>query len=299
MTSPTETGLWKLTLLASEAEAVVIERRLGDGDEATADAAPALAVTRFEAGHRLWCVEAYLDAEPAPEVVNRLLDGLRLAEAPRLAPVRPENWVAKVEAMLSPVHVGRFVVHGPHDRGKLSADAVAIEIEAAGAFGTAHHGSTQGCLEAIDGLDPASPPASILDLGTGSGVLAIAAGRRWPKAHILATDIDPVAIAIARDNLALNGIGAVAEAIEADGLDHPRLAGADRFDLALANILADPLTALAPRLAAAVAPGGRLVLSGLLDEQADGVLAAYVVTGCRLIASISRAGWSTLVLERI
>jgi ribosomal protein L11 methyltransferase len=167
------------------------------------------------------------------------------------------------------------------------------------AFGTGHHGTTKGCLLALDRLAAEGfRPARIADIGCGTAVLAMAAARLWPEALVLASDIDPVAVEVARANLMANGLSGRVECLEAEGFDHPRLARAAPFDLILANILKGPLIALAPAMADSVAPGGRAVLSGLLDEQADEIVDTYV-NAAFIVSHIEQIReWTTLTLAR-
>lgn len=286
-------SLWKLLMLASEADCLEAERRLG-GDTGL----EAGAVARFEAKLPLWSLEAFFDERPDDMAVARLVEGLEIAGPVQVEAVGEENWVAFVERTLSPVAAGRFVVHGPHDREQVRGHPYAIEIEAGEAFGTAHHATTQGCLAAIDRIVPQSGAVRALDLGTGSGVLAIAIARVAPGIRVLASDIDPRSAEIARENAGKNGAGEAVEVIVADGLDHPRMATAAPFGFIVANILAAPLIALAPAIVAALAPGGRIVLSGLLATQSAEVAAAYRAAGARVIADNMIGEWATLELAR-
>lgn len=289
----------KLTVVTDAAGALEIEHRL-----AAAEHALPLAVSRFEHGKVDWSIEAYFEVVPEATFVDGLLAGVGGIRDVRREEIADTDWVRQVEAMLSPVAAGGFLVHGPHDRAKAAGDPHAIEIEAGEAFGTAHHASTQGCLMAIGGLlrtgllpwGEGSSPRCVLDLGTGSGVLAIAVAQLAPEATILATDIDPRSVEIARANADLNRVGAQVETMTANGLDHPRLQPPAVFDLIVANILADPLISLAPQMARTLAPQGRIILSGLLNEQADAVLAAYRAAGCHESDRIVIGEWTTLTL---
>jgi ribosomal protein L11 methyltransferase len=207
------------------------------------------------------------------------------------------DWVARALEGLKPVRAGRFFVHGAHDRRLRPPSGIAIEIEAGLAFGTGHHGTTAGCLELIERIVRQEKPENALDLGTGSGVLAIAVAK---MAHIpvLATDIDPVATRVARDNVRLNGASGFVETVTAPGFHHPVFGRRGPFGLIVANILARPLMRLAPGMAENLEPGGSLVLSGILDSQRDAVLAAYVGQRFRHAATLHREGWSTLHLKR-
>ena len=207
------------------------------------------------------------------------------------------DWVTRSLEGLKPVRVGRFIVHGAHDRDKRRIGDLGIEIEAGLAFGTGHHGTTSGCLEMIETVVRCEGPRNALDLGTGSAVLAIALARR---AHIpvLATDIDPVAVAVAARNVALNGVAAFVETRVATGFRDPVFARRGRFDLIVANILARPLMGFAPEMARHLAPGGSLILSGILERQRNAVIAAYSNQKFRHLRTLAREGWVTLHLKR-
>ena len=207
------------------------------------------------------------------------------------------DWVARSLEGLKPVRAGRFFVHGGHDRALTHVGAIAIEIEAGLAFGTGHHGTTSGCLETIDRVVRRERPRNALDLGAGSAVLAIAVAK-LARVPVLATDIDPVAVRVAKENIRLNGASAYVEAVTATGFHHPALAANAPFDLIVANILARPLMQLAPDMARHVAPGGSLILSGILDRQRDAVVAAYVGQRFRHVTTLHREGWVTLHLKR-
>ena len=245
-----------------------------------------------------WSVDAYFeDGEPdaiAASIRDRL--GADAFGAPLDVAELPEtDWIAAGLQSLTPVFAGRFVVHGSHDRQKRPPGRIAIEIDAGQAFGTGHHGTTAGCLTVLDSLLRARRYGNALDLGTGSGVLAIALAKILRR-PVLATDIDPVAVRVARENVALNGVGGLVRPVVADGLAHPAIRAAAPFDLIVANILAHPLMRLAPAVARALAPGGRLVLSGLLRQQRERVVAAYGAQGIRLEQARLFEGWAVLVL---
>lgn len=207
------------------------------------------------------------------------------------------DWVTKSLEGLKPVRAGRFLVHGSHDRDKRRIGDIAIEIEAGLAFGTGHHGTTAGCLHVLSEVVRREHPRNALDLGTGSAVLAIALAK---MAHIpvLATDIDPVATDVASENARINGVSSYLACVTAVGFHHPAFAAAGPFDLIVANILARPLMKLAPAMARHLAPGGSLVLSGILDTQRDAVIAAYVGQRFRHVHTLHREGWVTIHLKR-
>lgn len=257
-----------------------------------------LAVTQFETGPTSFRIEAYFDDAPDIAAIAAALDasGADGLSAPRHETVPDANWVAISQAALPPVAAGRFVVHGSHDTPRIGRRQNAILIDAGEAFGTAHHATTEGCLEAIDRVTRRRRYGRVLDLGCGSGVLAIAASRALPHAHMIASDIDPVATDVARANIRANGASGRIEVVTAIGFEHPKLRPAHQFDLIIANILAAPLILLAPRMRAALEPGGTVILSGLLSTQAAEVIAAYRAQGFRVAARRDLAGWSTLTL---
>lgn len=207
------------------------------------------------------------------------------------------DWVAKSLEGLKPVRAGRFFVHGAHDRDQIKLGDIAIEIEAGLAFGTGHHGTTAGCLEVLESVVEAEHPKNALDLGTGSAVLAIALAK-LAAIPVLATDIDPVATAVATANVKLNNASNLVETATATGFDHPVFANRGPFALIVANILAGPLMEIAPDMAAHLQPSGSLVLSGILDRQHDAVLAAYTAQGFRHIRTLHLEGWVTIHLKR-
>jgi ribosomal protein L11 methyltransferase len=258
-----------------------------------------LAVTLFEVRPPAFVVEAYYDAEPALDVIADALAGLAPnLGAPQLAAVPEQNWVALSQAALPPIRTGRLVVHASHDRPRFAMRRHAVEIEAGEAFGTGHNATTALCLEAVDGLARARRFKRVLDLGCGTGVLAIAAARTFPGARVLAVDNDPLATAVARANARLNRVAGSVRVLDAMGFDHAMVRRALPFDLVLANLLPNPLLALAPHMRLAVEPGGIAVLSGLLDHQAREVRATYAATGFHLAHQRSRAGWTALMLAR-
>ena len=217
------------------------------------------------------------------------------ARAARFEQIVKQDWVQNALAGLKPVRAGRLVVHGSHDRGGLRANDVGVEIEAALAFGTGHHGTTLGCLRMLDGVLKRRRPQSVLDVGCGTGVLAIAAARLL-RQPVACGDIDPVAVETARANALANAAGAFVRPVVASGLRHPALTG--EYDLIFANILAKPLRLLAPSIAQAAADGAELVLSGLLGRDVAGVLSAYRGQGFALAQRIDIDGWATLLLRR-
>ncbi|ABM44535.1 ribosomal protein L11 methyltransferase [Bartonella bacilliformis str. Heidi Mejia] len=208
------------------------------------------------------------------------------------------DWVKKSFEELKPVHAGRFFLHGHHDRDKIPSNVFPIEIEAGQAFGTGHHGTTSGCLEMITKVVQNENPQNALDLGTGSGVLAIAIAMLKPI-PVLASDIDPIAIQVAQHNIKLNGVEKYVTAVTASGFnyDDKETVPCAPFDLIVANILANPLIELAEEMVKALQKNGSIILSGILEEQHDNVLQAYVQQGLKHIETYHRQGWVTLHLQ--
>lgn len=207
------------------------------------------------------------------------------------------DWVAHTLAGLKPVAAGPFLVHGSHDRVRRNAGRIPIEIEAGLAFGTGHHGTTAGCLETIAAVARREKPRRILDLGTGSGVLAIGIAKLL-RVPVLATDNDPVATAVAAANARLNGVSTLVSTATASGLSARAIQSAAPFDLIVANILAKPLIRLAPSIAHAISPGGSVILSGILASQRRSVIAAYAGQRFRHVSTIWREGWVTMHFKR-
>jgi len=238
----------------------------------------------------------------APDQVSirelvRLAAGGEVADDIRFDVVVAKDWVKATLEELVPVRAGRFIVHGAHDRSRVPPNKLGIEIEAALAFGTGHHGTTRGCLLLLDHVLKAYSPRRVLDLGTGTGVLAIAAVKAL-RIVVLASDIDPLSVKVAGDNARLNGTGDLVQAIRATGLAAPQFAAAGPFDLVLANILANPLRQMATPLARHLAPSALVILSGLLPHQAESVVAAYRARGLVLKRQIQIEGWSSLLLQK-
>jgi ribosomal protein L11 methyltransferase len=259
-------------------------------------------ISLTDAGGGRWQVALYFSAPPDRTAVRAAVAasaGRQSAAALRFAKVPATDWVRQSLAGLAPVAAGRFVIHGGHDRARFPLNRIGIEIEAALAFGTGHHGTTRGCLVALDRICKARSRRSraprILDLGTGSGVLAIAAARAL-HARVLATDIDPEAVRIARTNVRYNRAGAQVEVVRAAGVTAASVRASAPFDVIFANILLGPLLRLAAPLRRLAAPNTHLVLSGLLPAQANAIIAAY--RPLALERRITLDGWSTLVFKR-
>ncbi|MBC7165283.1 MAG: 50S ribosomal protein L11 methyltransferase [Roseovarius sp.] len=250
----------------------------------------------MEDGSGLWEIGAYFEAPPDGVALD-LLAAAHGARPFTVSELPEVDWVAKVRRDLSPVVAGRFFVHGSHDADRVPDGVEPLLIEASMAFGTGHHGTTLGCLRALDRLASAGFVArSVLDLGCGTAVLAMAAARIWPGV-VLASDIDAVAVEVAEVNVAANGLAGRVRVFEAEGLAHPELRAAAPYDLIFANILKGPLLALAPAITESLKPGGKVILSGLLNNQAAGVIGAYSALGNRLDHHEEIGDWSTLILS--
>lgn len=211
--------------------------------------------------------------------------------------VAERDWVASSLAGLAAVRVGRFVLHGSHGRDQVRIGDIGIEIEAALAFGTGHHGTTKGCLVALNNVARRRRPQRVLDVGTGTGVLAIAAARRF-KRTIQSGDIDPIAVQAARANARANAACSAVHPVRCIGVRHPRLQAHGPYDLVFANILARPLRQLAPAFRRIIASGGELILSGLLVGDVPGVLSMYRAQHFRLVRRFEIEGWVTLMMQR-
>lgn len=247
-----------------------------------------------------WMVEAYFGAPPDEAKLCALIAAVAGQEAAKelvFDRVAQRDWVASSLEGLQPVRAGRFIIHGAHGRGAARASEIGIEIEAALAFGTGHHGSTRGCLTMLERVARRRRPRAILDIGAGSGVLAIAAARLF-KRKVHAGDIDPVAVASARVNARRNLVAAFLRPVAARGAEHPDLRQGAPYDLVFANILARPLCDLAPRIGQLAAPSADVILSGLIGRDAPGVTAAYRAQGFALAQRIEIEGWVTLLMRK-
>lgn len=320
---PRDAGVtWKVSLPCTRAEA---EQLKGDiAQFALLDSPPVLMTS--EADGDAWRMDAYFEAEPERADIDLLLvlTPSALGMRPAVEKLGDADWVTLSQEGLEPIRAGRFFVHTPAHRseappgdepaalppeGLRSAGGaphriIALEIDAGRAFGTGQHETTTGCLVALDAMKAAGVRiANLADIGTGTGLLAFAALRLWPAARAIASDVDPVAIEVAAENAAVNGvrIGRARGQLElalAAGMDHSRLRARAPYDLLIANILAGPLIDLAPALAGALAPGGRLILAGLLDRQAEAVTSAYWRHGMMAATRIDRGDWPTLVMRK-
>ncbi|TJZ87886.1 50S ribosomal protein L11 methyltransferase [Paracoccus hibiscisoli] len=252
-------------------------------------------IFEIEDGSERWEVGAYFTEAP-DEITLAILAAAYGANPFAISELPEVDWVAHVKRELTPVRAGRFYVHGSHDADDIPEGVEALWIEAAMAFGTGHHNTTKGCLEALDRLATDGFQATrIADIGCGTAVLAMAAARLWPVT-VLASDIDPVAVDTAAANVIANGLDGRVECLEAAGFDHPMLEGAAPYDLVLANILKQPLIDLAPDMARHVAPAGRIIMSGILTTQADEVVAAYRKAGFAPGRRDDMGDWTTLVM---
>jgi ribosomal protein L11 methyltransferase len=259
-----------------------------------------VAVSLDEGKDGLWSVDAYFETGEPGDIADRLRDwlGSDAFRAPLQVDALPDaDWVAAGYEALKPIAAGRFLLHGSHDRWRVPSAAMRIEIDAGRAFGTGHHATTTGILCVLDRLMHRRRFLRPLDLGTGSGVLAIAMAKVLRR-PIVATDIDPVAIEVARENARRNGVAGLLSFGVVPGVEARLIRERAPFDLIAANILAEPLCQLAPRIAPLVAPRGVLVLSGLLKHQRERVVASYRAQGMRLSSARLFGGWAVLVLQK-
>ncbi|HEX6219191.1 MAG TPA: 50S ribosomal protein L11 methyltransferase [Sphingomicrobium sp.] len=292
---------WRVTIHCTRAEA----EALPDRDElfAFADEPPVMVADEPDPSNPDdWRIHAYFTEQPTTQQLV-LLRGLAEGAEPEVEHLEDTtDWVTSSQSGLEPIRSGRFFVHTPMHYADRPSDAVSFEIDAGLAFGTGQHDTTAGCLSALDRLERAGKRFhNIADVGTGTGLLAFAAMALWPQARAIATDIDEIAIRVSEENAAINGVklghgqGELLLAV-AEGMDHPLIQARAPFDLLIANILAGPLIELAPAFAATVAPGATLILAGLLDTQADTVIAAYQAQGIRLVER-GAGEWCVLELE--
>ena len=259
------------------------------------------AVAAFEGAGGRWHITVHFAEAPDETSIRELVAvaaGDDAAQDIAFDTVEAKDWVKATLEELVPVRAGRFIVHGRHDRVKIPPNKLGIEIEAALAFGTGHHGTTRGCLLLLDEVLKAYFPRRVLDLGTGTGVLAIAAARAL-QIKVLASDIDPLSVRVAQENARLNGTGDCVETIQATGFSAPQFAKRGPFDLVLANILANPLRQMATPMARHLAPSALVILSGLLPHQAQSVIAAYRARGLVLKRHLQIEGWSSLLMRKI
>src|SRR5450631_779178 len=257
------------------------------------------AIAAFEGPGGRWGITVHFAEAPDQTSIRELVGiaaGDEVANDITFDNVEAKDWVKATLEELVPVRAGRFIVHGAHDRSKVPPNKIGIEIEAALAFGTGHHGTTRGCLLLLDEVLKAWRPRRVLDVGTGTGVLAIAAAKAL-RVNVLASDIDPLSVRVARDNARLNDSRNCVTTIEATGFAAPQFASRGPFDLVLANILANPLRQMATPMARHLAPSALVILSGLLPHQAQSVIAAYRTRGLVLERHIRIEGWSSLLMR--
>lgn len=263
-----------------------------------------VATMEIDEDRGLWEVSVYAPGNPDESLKTRIRSAVAADFPDAVIEVEvfgDTDWIAKSLEGLKPVRAGRFVVHGAHDRATVRSHDLAIELEAGQAFGTGHHGTTAGCLEMIERVMRAHPGGPrgvdpVLDLGTGSGVLAIAAARLGPV-RVLATDIDPIATRVARDNVRHNQTAARISCVTATGFHSTAFSGSGPFGLIIANILARPLMRMAPDIKRHLAPGGSVILSGILASQRWQVLAAFNGQRMRHVETLWRNGWVTIHLK--
>ncbi len=285
---------YRLHLVAPFDLASKLADRLAQMDEI----APPAISTHETANALIWALDAYYQTRPD---LNEIKSFLEAAVFPLpsidITQMEDEDWVALVQRGLSPIRAGRYFIYGSHDRARAGHQAGDIEIDAGQAFGTAHHGTTKGCLLALDHLFKSHRYNNVLDLGTGTGLLAIASARILGRS-VLASDIDPISVKVAKKNAAVNMVGPLLMVIEADGLHHRALQKKAPYDLMIANILAQPLLQMAPDIKKSISRRGHLVLSGLLRTQSRAIEARYRGQGFTLIKRIPLDEWMTLILQK-
>jgi ribosomal protein L11 methyltransferase len=279
---------WKVTLPITRIEAEAI-----DALDDPISGAVLMTSETVEDDREHWRLDVYLEHEPEPATLAAIRAlALGGQVEPQVERLGDSDWVTMSQAGLEPLHVGRFFVHA--DDVPAPSGTRPFRIAAGRAFGTGHHETTSGCLQVIDELADYHF-ANIIDIGTGTGLLAFAARHLWPGASVAATDIDPVAIEVTAENAATNAVERVT-LIVADGTLDDAVTRSAPYDLLIANILAGPLVSMAPEIASIAAPGATIVLAGLLEVQRDSVVAAYEACGCRLCAVELRGDWSILRL---
>jgi ribosomal protein L11 methyltransferase len=254
------------------------------------------AVGAFEAPDGAWYAEAHFPELPAKQKIEAAVHEILPGAAVEYETLQAKDWIAASLEGLKIVRAGRFAVHGAHDRGNIRANETGIEIEAALAFGTGHHGTTLGCLRALERVARTRKPRRILDVGTGTAVLAIAAARAF-QAPVIATEIDRASVAVAKENVRANRAGALVGVLHTGSLSGPMIAQFAPYDLIFANILLPVLQQFSRPLALLAAPGATVVLSGLLSHQALAALARYRALGFGLVKSEIVENWTTLTLR--
>ncbi len=283
---------WKISLTIPDRALDLFQRAL----EPVVDALS----TQEHSGH--WLVRGYVINKPSHSTVSSILEkaaSMAGIQAP-LATIETlgnRNWVQESVRNLPPVHVGRFVVRGSHSNSNKNPTLIELEVDAGAAFGTGHHATTKGCLRALSELPRARAPVRALDVGCGAGTLAMGIARLW-KVKTIASDIDPIAIHVARANVSRNHLHTLVQCIASNGTASPMIRRGGPFDLIVANILLRPLVRLAPAVAQNLSPGATVVLSGVLDEQAAGIVAIYREQGLHLKSRFSIDGWTTVIMTR-
>jgi ribosomal protein L11 methyltransferase len=298
---PPNNAAHRLRLVCDEQRARAIVDLLVESFEPAEAAASAFeSEARGPNGDREWIVEAYFGFAPDEEALRDLVAiaaGDETAGRIEFGRTPERDWVANSLAGLAPVRAGRFLIHGAHDRAHVKPNDIAVEIEAALAFGTGHHGTTRGCLLLLERVLRRRRPRRVLDVGCGTGVLAIAAARALRQV-VAAGDIDPVAVTTARQNARLNSVAGLVRPLVSRGVERQEMGEGAPYDLAFANILARPLRLLAPSVAALTAPRSEAILSGLLAADVAGVLASWRAQGFFLVERLELEGWASLLLRR-
>ena len=283
-----------LTTLTDKSRA----QALADAVETLDPAPTGVGVFEVEDGSGTWEVGGYF-VDPPDEIALALLSAAHAARPFAVSEVPDKDWVAEVRRELAPIRAGRFYLYGSHDAKSVPDDVVPLLIEAAMAFGTGHHGTTQGCLQALNNLDAAGTRAErVADIGCGTAVLAMAAAKIWPGT-MLASDIDEVATEVATANAKANDLEDRLHIVTCAGFDHDALRDSAPFDLIFANILKGPLVALAPEMGRSTRQGGHVILSGILNDQAAEVTETYAGQGFTVAEHITVGDWSTLCLQKL
>jgi ribosomal protein L11 methyltransferase len=297
---PPNNAAYRLRLVCDERRARAAVDLIVESFEPAEAAASAFESEEGPLGKRDWIVEAYFGFEPDEEALRDLVAtaaGVETARKIEFGRAIEADWVANSLAGLAPVRAGRFLIHGGHDRSRVRPNDISVEVEAALAFGTGHHGTTRGCLLLLERVLRRRRPQRLIDIGCGTGVLAIAAAKTLRRS-VAAGDLDPVAVATATANARLNGVAGLVRPLLSRGLERRDLAQGGPYDLVFANILAWPLRLLAPSVAAVTTPGGEAILSGLLLSDVAGVLSAWRAQGFYLVEHIALEGWASLLLYR-
>jgi ribosomal protein L11 methyltransferase len=298
---PPNNAAHRLTLVTDEKRARAVADLIVESFEPAEVASTAFETEEpWPGGGKAWLVEAYFGFTPDEDEIRALVavaSDEETAHSATFGMTEKRDWVANALAGLAPVRAGRFLVHGAHDRSRVGANDIGVEIEAGLAFGTGHHGTTRGCLLHFDRLLKRRRPQAVLDVGCGAGVLAIAAAKILRR-KVWLGDIDAVAVEVANANARLNSVGELCKAVVSRGVENRALRDGARYDVVFANILARPLRLLARSLAAVTAPDGETIVSGLLLADVPGVLASWRAQGFFLAERIDLEGWASLRLRR-